>query len=429
MTTHITQTLRGIFYHALKTAAALMAVCIFSLAHAQSMNHPGGMHSKADLDFIKSKIQSGEQPWKGAFEQLKNSGYGKLSYNYVAYKDVKCGSYNNPNVGCNNMVKDGIAAYTLALRWYIEGDDAYADKAIEIIDAWSVKYRTNQESNTRLVVSWAAPWYVNAAEILRYTDGSGWTSTNTNQLNAMLNRFKNYIFWEDRPNNNWMMSSVEARLAIAVFQDDTTAFDDAIDKWRLRIKTYLYQSSDGSVPIVSPNVTSGQSSSIWKQGTNTIYVNGMGMETCRDFNHMKLGFDSLMNGAEIAWTQGVDLFASESKRIKDFLELHGHWATGSKSIPSNVCDGSIDWKGTKENAQQAFEIAYNHLHDRLGISLPETKQMIDNKRPNNASHWVSKWETLAYAHRPFNLDDGAGPTVSFDEPNGNITVSPITRKV
>jgi hypothetical protein len=372
---------------------------------SQSFTHPGIMHKKADLDFVKAKIKANQQPWKNAhdnfltakadaYQSITPKPYSSLSYIHHPYESVDCGSFNKPNVGCNDMVYDGMAAYSLAINFYLTDDKKYATKAIEIIEAWASKYMKNTESNARLVVSWATPWYVNAAEILRYTTNSGWTTTNTKNFNALLEKFKTYIFWENRPANNWMMSSIESRLAIAVFQDDRTAFNNAVTKWKQRVKTYIYQTSDGKTPIPPDGEDDAFVAKIWRDSNaSTDYVNGLCMETCRDISHTKLGFTSLMNGAEIAWSQGVDLFNIEKKRISDFLELHSNWMMGGK-VPSNICGGKLELV-----SEEAFEIAYNQLHDRLKIDLPKTKTMLEKNRPNSANRWVTKWETLMYANR------------------------------
>ncbi len=33
--------------------------------------HPGVAHSQAELDFVRQKIEAGEQPWKDAYQELK----------------------------------------------------------------------------------------------------------------------------------------------------------------------------------------------------------------------------------------------------------------------------------------------------------------------------------------------------------------------
>ena len=102
------------------------------LASAQDFNHPGTLNSKADLDFIKAKVEANAEPWKSAWEALKKSDFANLNYNYKAFDVTRCGHFNMPNEGCSPIVRDPVAAYTMALRWYIGGDQRYANKAIEI---------------------------------------------------------------------------------------------------------------------------------------------------------------------------------------------------------------------------------------------------------------------------------------------------------
>jgi Alginate lyase len=404
---------------------ALSIVFVMHVSFAQVFQHPGAMNTKKDLDFIKGKIKLNQEPWKTAYANFlteKEVTYQGItpkpfsSLDYVAhpFTSVNCGSFNQPNEGCNDIVYDGMAAYSLALRYYITDDVAYAKKAISILMLWADKYQKNTESNSDLVVSWATPWYVNAAEILRYTPNSSWSSTNTTKMNNMLNLFKAYVWssgMESR-RNNWVMSAVEARIAIAIFQDNRTDFNKAIQNWKDRAKTYIYLTKDGAVPLSAVGDSKAQVTSTWKQGTNSIqFVDGVTMETCRDINHMKLGVKSLINAAELAWSQGVDLFGIEKDRFAKMLELHSPWMMGVKP-PAAMCDGTLNLV-----SQEAFEIAYNHLSDRLKVNLPNTKKMLLLNRPNSASRWVGKWETLCYADRPFITSPGV-PT-ALEENNVN----------
>lgn len=387
--------------------------------NAQAFVHPGAMHTNKDLDFIKSKIQANQEPWKSSFANLKASSKASLSYNPNPFASVNCGSYNQPNDGCNEILDDPMAAYTMALRWYIERDNQYADKTISILMEWADTYNTSTESNTRLVASAAVTWFVNAAEILRY-NYSGWTTTHTNKMNTLFGKLKPHIYWDNSSGyNNWVAMGLEARLSLAVWQNNRTEFDASVDNWKVRIKTYIYQTSDGAKPLNPPSISSGTTEGKWRgvDATNTSYIDGLCMETCRDFNHSKLGVISFMNAAEVAWNQGEDLFVGEKERIKDFYELHSSWLLGTK-VPSNICGGTIDWKGTLTTAQEAFDLAYNHLHDRLGMNMPNTFQVIKNKRPNGASRWTKKWETLAYANRSFTT--ATPPVVTIPEVNFSI---------
>ncbi len=390
-------------------------ILISILVKGQEFNHPGILNTKSQLDFVKQQIAANKEPWKSAYNALLASTYAKLTYNYLPYDSVKCGSYNKPNIGCNQIVDDGIAAYSMSLMWYFTGDIQYANKSMQIMNAWAVKYRSNplEYSNSRLVVSWAAPWYVNAAEIIKNSN-AGWSSTDIEKFTGMLNLFLPYTLDETMPGNNWILSAIEAHIAIAIFKDDRIEFNKAVNRWKYRIRTYIYQTTDtdNAKPLLNTyqNWTVGKMESVWRDDrtTNTAYIDGLGMETCRDLGHLALGMNSALYAAESAWNQGVDLFGLEQKRLTDFLELHNSWTSGSVAVPSNICEGKVrvsesDANGIvppKGGGGMAWEIAYNHLHSRLGIELPYTEKVLLANRPRNASRWVAKWETLIQGNVP-----------------------------
>lgn len=385
------------------------------ILHAQSFQHPGLLNNKVELDDIKAKVIGRVEPYWDSYNKMIASTYGKLTYTHQAFAEVQCGSYNNPNVGCNQIVENGIAAYTHALLWYITGNKAYAIKSIQIINAWSAVYQKNTESNSRLVVSWSAPWYTNAAEILRASD-SGWSETEIEQFKGMLRRFLPYTLDETMPGNNWVMCAIEAHMSIAIFLDDNALFDQACVRWRQRLPTYIYDTKDGLVPITMPGRTAAQTYNTWRDdAVSTAFISGLGMETCRDLGHLKLGFNSLMYAGEMAYQQGVDLFTPEKNRIANFLELHAAWMLGEVAVPSNICGGKVrvaepDANGIKPptgGGATSFEIAYNHIANRLKVELPITSRMNSMNRPVIASKWVLKWETLTHANKYYtvtNLD-------------------------
>jgi len=37
--------------------------------------HPGILHSRAELDYVKAKVAEGEEPWKSAWEELRSHAY------------------------------------------------------------------------------------------------------------------------------------------------------------------------------------------------------------------------------------------------------------------------------------------------------------------------------------------------------------------
>ncbi len=79
--------------------------------------HPGILNSSAEVASIKAHVEAKHEPWLSAFTSLEKSSYGSLAYRARPLAVVECGSYNVPNVGCNEIVDDGMAAYAHALLW------------------------------------------------------------------------------------------------------------------------------------------------------------------------------------------------------------------------------------------------------------------------------------------------------------------------
>lgn len=383
----------------------IFLISIVSISYGQVFKHPGLLHSKAELDLVKDKIKSNDLLISNAFTTLKTSSYANLNYSITPFVEVMCGSYNKPNVGCNQMVENGMAAYSLTLMWYFTDDLRYATKAIQILNAWSKTYVRNTDSNARLVVSWAAPWYINAAELLR-SGNSEWTSMDQELFKNFILKFYPYVTDESMPANNWVLSSIEAHMTMAVYLDDQSMFDHAVSRWKSRVPTYIYLKTDGPNPLFYSNRTLTQTLSTWKStSSGTAFIDGLSMETCRDLGHAKLGINSMLYAAEVAYHQGVDLFSLEKERLSHFFELHASWMLGKTAVPSNICGGVVkvsepDAQGIKPptgGGGTAFEIGYNHLSRRMKMQLPLTGEMVAKNRPVKASRWVLKWETLTHA--------------------------------
>jgi hypothetical protein len=77
--------------------------------------------------------RDGPRPWsrRGHFRRMMAHSPASLSRTPKPRAIVKCGSYSNPNNGCTDERQDALAAYTLALAWYIIQDSRYAKKSIE----------------------------------------------------------------------------------------------------------------------------------------------------------------------------------------------------------------------------------------------------------------------------------------------------------
>ena len=81
--------------------------------------HPGILHSRAELDYVKAKVAEGQQPWKSAWEELRSHAISQLDWKPKPIANVVRGVRNRPDIGGTNLMRDGAAAYSHALQWYI----------------------------------------------------------------------------------------------------------------------------------------------------------------------------------------------------------------------------------------------------------------------------------------------------------------------
>lgn len=358
----------------------------------QGFVHPGILVNRAMLDFVKAKIAAGEEPWKSALANAQASKFGKLSYTPHARDVVECGSYSNPDVGCSDEKNDCLAAYTHALLWAYTGTADHAKKAIEIMNAWSAVLKDHTNSNAPLQSAWVTEVFPRAAEIIRYTYDA-WPAAEIERFSKMLSDvYLPNVVNGSTSNGNWETSMIEATLNIAIFNDDRATFDKGLKMWRERTPAYVYLTTDGATPVPPPrgNKTSGAALKTFWYELST-YTDGVAQETCRDMSHAQYGFAGILNAAETALIQGVDLYAEESARLEAMLEFHAKYLNGA-AVPSSLCGGAL----TDNAPNPMWEIGFNHFVTRRGGALPETKKLIDGIRPTRTDHHMA-WETLTHA--------------------------------
>jgi hypothetical protein len=353
--------------------------------------HPGVLSDAGQLDFVKARIAAGAEPWKSALASASGSHLGSLSYQPTPFATVECGPYSNPDVGCSQEKSDAAAAYTHALLWYLTGQIAHAQTAIRVLDAWSSTVKSHTNSNAPLQSAWVAEVFPRAAEILRYTD-SGWPAASVAQFETMLkNVYLPEVVNGSDSNGNWELSMIEATMNIAVFTGDHATFDKAVAMWRRRVPAYVYMTSDGATPVPPPGPAKSPSqlTSFWYG--QTTFVDGVAQETCRDLGHAQYGLAAMINAAETARIQGVDLFGEQAPRLAAALELHAQFLDGA-AVPSWLCGGKLN----AVSPDPMWEIALNALARRRGMSLPKTQELVNKIRPTQADHHMD-WETLTHA--------------------------------
>ncbi|MGW1778313.1 alginate lyase family protein [Streptomyces sp. NPDC002143] len=357
--------------------------------------HPGVTVSRAQLDFVRGKVDSAAQPWKGGFDQLLASKYANLSRTPKPRAIVECGPYSNPNNGCTDEREDALAAYTDALAWYITRDERYAKKAIELMDAWSGVIKDHTNSNAPLQTGWAGSSWPRAAEIIKYTYTGGWAGSG--RFATMLRDvYLPEIINGSHSNGNWELSMTEAALGISVFLEDRASYDKAMATFRTRTAAYVYLASDGELPktVPSQNLNTRDKIVAYWQGQGT-FVTGLTQETCRDLTHTGYGISAISHVAETSRIQGQDLYGTDvGERLRQALGFQAKYQLGA-AVPSWLCGGSLN-----TGLGPVTEVGYNALHNRLGIAMTNTQTLTLQSRPAGSNNLFVAWETLTHGDNP-----------------------------
>ena len=135
-------------------------------AQRRNFIHPGITYTQGDLDRMKAMVKAKHEPYYSTFLKLKESPYSSLNTQVINRgKQIREGRFN-ATIGV-----DGRRAHDLALLWHLTGDEAYARKAVEYLNANS--YYTNTSSRgTGPLDNGKIYLLIDAAELMR--DYSGW---------------------------------------------------------------------------------------------------------------------------------------------------------------------------------------------------------------------------------------------------------------
>ncbi|BAV06997.1 fibronectin type III domain protein [Filimonas lacunae] len=270
---------------------------------AQRFQHPGMPFTTEDITRLKQNIT--QEPWLSAYNSFKANAASSLSY---APKGPFATVTRAPDLNNNAWKSDMIAIHNLAWMWLFTGDSAYARKATNLLDSWAVTNISWGGNESMLDIGDYAPYWASGADILKSTF-PGWSIANTTHVNSYFANVlwpTSYVPSPLRDNNK---GAIQLKIAFAV-----AAFLNDQQKWNQAIEVYRMDAGGGlrnSLP------------------------NGQVGDAGRD-DHWFVQADALMWSAELAWKQGVDLYAELNNRLLAIGELYDHFnidTTGLRFIP------------------------------------------------------------------------------------------------
>lgn len=167
-------------------------LCLLASANAQqAFVHPGVLVDATHLAMMQAHIAGDIEPQVTFYGKANSSTQGSLGYKPFGPPPggvITCGSYDKPNIGCSNETSDADAAYLHSLFFALSGDVLHANLARNIIALYTGPsgLRAYADSNAPLQAGWCSAKWTRAAELLRSTPGSGWSTEDSAAFNAMM---------------------------------------------------------------------------------------------------------------------------------------------------------------------------------------------------------------------------------------------------
>ncbi|MDD4992210.1 MAG: alginate lyase family protein [Paludibacter sp.] len=344
--------------------------------------HPGLLHSVEDLDRMRTNVTQKNEPWVTAWSEFLKSKWLEESYQASPLEIVGRGV---GSTGQNNIQNDCAAAYYNALAWYISGDEKFARKAVEVINAWSYKVRVINGKDAVLCAGIYGYKFTNAAEILRFSYKK-WSANDIDQCEKMLLDVFYPVLKDFAPfaNGNWDAASVVSMVSIGVFCDNRQIFDRAL--------TYYYAGT-GNGSILN----------------YVVNESGQNQESGRDQPHSHLGISFLALAAETAFHQDLNVYGAYNNRLLKAFEYTSKYNLGFDDVPFEPTfdrTGKYNHKviSTKDRRKilTGSEMVFNHYKNRMGVEAPFTEKTALNARPETSSYDMPGTGTLLFALPPFN---------------------------
>jgi hypothetical protein len=371
---------------------------VTTTVEVQIFNHPGVSLTGAQLEAMHDHIAKKEEPWYSDYLRLKNSvPYSMSSPDFQPVFRTAVG--RGSPVGSGNISDyetSGAAAYFLALRWVITGDDRYAQKVVEILDGWSSTLKQIDGRDQILGAGLATLKYVNAAEIVRYYHGgyAGYSDAGF----ASFQRLMLDVVYPDIQdagapmiaNGNWDGAAIASLVAIGVLTDSKPIFDRAVS---------MYKS-----PFINGSIEN--------------YVTDWGQvhESARDQAHAQLGLGLMADISRIAESQGVDLWSLDDNKlarafnwVAQYNLFSGEGDLRAEPVPNifGRTDGSAYWTTMDEQSilrgqlRPVYENALAHYSKVAGVDTTWLQRAAQASRPEGFVHFDNvNFDTLTMYNGP-----------------------------
>jgi hypothetical protein len=339
------------------------------VAKAGAFVHPGMLHNEED--FARMRSHKGREPWKSGWDKLITNRHCSLNWKPAPVEVVIRGRapWLKEPENYRLLFQDAAAAYACALRWKISHERGYAEKAVEILNAWSaVLKRVTGSSDAALAAGLQGYQFANAGEIMRTYNG--WKPADFERFKKMMTGVFlpfNLEFLEKhfgRSNDhywaNWDLANMASVMAIGILCDDRSTYNKAVNYFKFgkgngAIRNAVYYVHPGNL--------------------------GQWQEAGRDQGHSTMGVPLMGTICEMAWKQGDDLYGYDNNRFLAGCEYVAKYNLGEE-VPYKEYRGSTEVSPAGRGMlRPGWELVYNHYVIRKRLSAPWTTKMVEKVRP------------------------------------------------
>ena len=335
----------------------LLLLCIANCKAQRVFTHPGSILNASDLKRIKQHVDAKEEPWYDSWNKMRTSAYGNCSR--TANPSTEIGGSNGNR---QRASADAYAALIEAIEWHITGQKRYADHAVKLLSAWGNKVTT---ANAELFQFPARTMCI-AAEMLRNEDGSfyeGWSGNDLENFKTMVRDVLVPACRSQAMGNtmtSWSAPAATGVMAAGILLDDEALYNEALGYFRSR-------TISGSV-------------------YNSIAENGQVKEMGRDNVHAMLALNDLAQQAQMAWSQGDDLWGEDNNRLLRGFEYFCTYNIGHEDLaysPVTSSDGTSTWYYISTHNNGFRLLPDGHCYECVYHHYKEQKQMdMDKDAPN-----------------------------------------------
>ena len=348
----------------------------YTLTNWPAFAHPSALHSQADFDRMKAKVQAGAHPWIDSYNILINNSFAQASYTPTPMPILQRGNGGGACLASDNYwyaYWDTAAAYQLALRWKITGDTNYANAAINILNQWaSTCTQLCGDPNVDLLSIYGYQ-FACAGDIMR--SYSGWAPADVTKFQVwMVNLWyplaHQFLYWHDGTCStyiwaNWDLCALDSMMAIGILSDDVNIYNEALNYFKTGVGN---GNIEQTVYFMHPG-----------------YL-GQGQEEGRDQGHSGLEVSLLGVFCSMTYNQGDDMFAYENNRVLSLCEYFAKYNLGN-DVPFlfyDDCNNDQGWgvsSASQGDNRPCWDLIYNHYVNLKGIAAPWSQQYAPRVRP------------------------------------------------